>query len=78
MVMGSIYGLMGVCMKVSGEEGRRVVKESFRGLQGRLMKDGRMDGYGTFIGAGGDMYRGWWAADRKRGFGDKLYANGDL
>uniref|UniRef100_A0A3Q7JT23 Uncharacterized protein n=1 Tax=Solanum lycopersicum TaxID=4081 RepID=A0A3Q7JT23_SOLLC len=60
------------------EEGRRVVKESFRGLQGRLMKDGRMDGYGAFIGAGGDMYRGWWAADRKHGFGDKLVLGSEI
>ncbi|KAJ1405003.1 Phosphatidylinositol-4-phosphate 5-kinase, core [Sesbania bispinosa] len=37
-----------------------------------------MEGFGSFIGVDGDMYRGSWLADRKHGFGEKRYANGDV
>jgi 1-phosphatidylinositol-4-phosphate 5-kinase len=37
-----------------------------------------MEGFGSFIGVDGDMYRGNWFADRKNGFGEKRYGNGDV
>ncbi|CAA6664909.1 unnamed protein product [Spirodela intermedia] len=36
-----------------------------------------MEGFGTFTGADGDTYHGYWSSDRKHGFGKKCYANGD-
>ncbi|KAG2242095.1 hypothetical protein Bca52824_096060 [Brassica carinata] len=37
-----------------------------------------MEGFGSFVGADGDTYRGQWIADRKHGHGEKRYANGDF
>jgi 1-phosphatidylinositol-4-phosphate 5-kinase len=37
-----------------------------------------MDGYGTFIGVDGEVYSGNWVSDKKHGFGEKRYANGDV
>ncbi|KAM7497187.1 hypothetical protein LguiA_021601 [Lonicera macranthoides] len=40
-------------------------------------KSGRNDGFGSFTGCDGDTYRGNWSVDKKHGYGQKLYSNGD-
>ena len=40
-------------------------------------KSGRMEGFGTFTGSDGDTHKGSWVADKKHGYGEKHYVNGD-
>ncbi|KAG0469604.1 hypothetical protein HPP92_016304 [Vanilla planifolia] len=77
---GSTCGPTGVCTR-GGRRGRppegKFSWPSGATYEGEF-KSGRMDGFGTFIGADGETYRGSWNADRKHGYGSKSYANGDF